>query len=87
MGLVTGLARLDIDGADLVDELDTGHPLIDGELDLAREVVDVLDQSTHNLTVTRSGLGTHAINDSLGEVGVESVRSGHGDCCCDDKMA
>ena len=77
MGLVTGLARLGVDAANLVDELDTGHPLVDGELNLASEVVDVTDHGTKNLTVARSGVGAHAINDLLGEVRVESVRGGH----------
>lgn len=85
MGLVTGLARLGVDAADLVDELDTGHPLIDGELNLASEVVDVTDQSTKNLAVARSGVGTHAIDDTVSEVGVESV-GGHLDCLCGMKQ-
>lgn len=83
MGLVTGLARLAVDAADLINVLDTSHPLIHGELDLASEVVDVTDQSTKNLTVAGSGVGAHAVNDILGEVGVESVRS-HLACCGDD---
>lgn len=59
--------------ADEVDELDAGHPLVDGELDLAGEVVEVADQRGHDDAEARVSLGAHGVDDSIGEVGVEAV--------------
>ena len=59
--------------ANQVDELDTGHPLVDGELDLAGEVVEVADQRGHDDAEAGVRLGTHGVDDSIGEVGVEAV--------------
>src|SRR4051812_17544883 len=84
VGLVTSLVAVDIDLAQGVDELDTLHPLVDGELGLASKVVDVADQSTKDLAVAGSGVGTHALNHLGGEVGVEAVGGlvgGHCDGC------
>jgi hypothetical protein len=82
--LVAGLVALDVDLAERVDELDAGLPLIDGELDLAGEVVEVADQSAEDLAMARAGLGAHAVDHLVGEVGVEAVRRlvrGHCDGC------
>lgn len=84
VGLVAGLVGGVVDLAKGVDELDTLHPLVDGELDLTSKVVDVADQSTENLAVAGGGGGTHALNDILGEVGVETVSGlvgGHCEGC------
>lgn len=51
----------------LVDQLDAGHPLVGGELHLARKVVDVRDQGTHNLPQPGARLGPHGVNDILCE--------------------
>lgn len=74
--LVAGLLAVGVDAAELVDKLDAGHPLVNGELDLAAEVVDVLDQGAEHLAVPWRGLGAHVVDDGLGEVGVEAVRGG-----------
>ena len=74
--LVAGLLAVGVDAAELVDELDTSHPLVNGELDLAAEVVDVLDQGAEHLAVPWRGVGAHVVDDGLGEVGVEAVGGG-----------
>lgn len=73
MGLVPGLLALGVDAANSVDEVDASHPLVNGELNLAGEVVEVTDQGAEHLAVPRGGLGAHVVDDGLGEVGVEAV--------------
>ena len=73
VSLVTGLLAVTVDLADSVDKVDTGHPLVDCELNLAGKVVEVADQRSHNDTVTLGGVGAHAINDGLSKVGVKTV--------------
>lgn len=60
-----------------IEQLDTLHPLVDGELVLARKVVHMADQACHELAQTRRGVGTHRVDDIVRKVGVESV-SRHG---------
>ena len=74
VGLVTGLLALGVDAANGVDELDTGHPLVNGEFDLTGEVVEVTDQGAEDLAVAGGSIGAHVVNDGLGEVGIEAVR-------------
>lgn len=54
-----------------IEETDTHHPFVCGELDLSGKVVDVLDKATQNLPRPRAGLRPHGIDDVLGEVRVE----------------
>lgn len=77
MSFVAGLLAVTIDLADSIDEVNRGHPLVDGKLDLTGEVVEVTDQRAHNLAVTGSGVGADAIDDGVGEVGVETVLGSH----------
>jgi hypothetical protein len=65
------------DLADRVDELDTHHPLSRGELHLAGEVVNVLDQRSQNDTSTVGGVGSHGIDHIGSEVGIESCVGRH----------
>lgn len=77
VSLVAGLLAVTIDLTDSVDEVNGGHPLIDGELDLTGEVVEVADQSAHNLAVAGGGIGADAVDDGVGEVRVEAVLGCH----------
>ena len=56
-----------------VDQVDTLHPLIDGEVDLAREIVEMADQRADDLARARRGLWARRIDDILGEVRIEPV--------------
>lgn len=58
-----------------VHQLDAGHPFVNGDLVLAREVVDMADQAGHELAEPRVGLGAHSVDDIVGEIGVKSVGS------------
>ena len=63
-----------------VDVFDAEHPLGRGKLDLARKVVDVLDQRSQDHASSLGGLGPHCVDHIGGEVGVE-LASRHGDVC------
>lgn len=58
-----------------VEQLDAGHPFVDGEFVLAREVMHMADQAGHDLPEARVGLGTHRVDDIVGEVGVKPMSS------------
>lgn len=60
-----------------IKQLHASHPLVDGELVLASEVVDMLDETGHQLTEARVGVGAHRLDDIVGEIGVEA--GGHFD--------
>lgn len=57
-----------------VEHLYAGHPLVNGELLLARIVVHVADQAGHELSHAGRGLGAHRLDDPVSEGGVEAVR-------------
>jgi hypothetical protein len=71
VGLVPGLVG---DLAEGVDEVNSSHPLVHGELNLASEVVEMTNEGGKDLPVSGGHLGTHCVDDILGEVGVKSVR-------------
>lgn len=73
--LVAVLAVCTANGVDVVD---TDNPLILCQLDLAAEVVHVLDQRGENLAVARLRLCAHQVDDVLCEVGVEAAGSAVG---------
>ncbi len=84
LALVTGWRG---DLADGVDEVDAGHPLIDGELRLAEEVMEVAGERAHDVASAGVGLWADGINDMLGEVWVETrllleIWVGSGLCLC-----
>ena len=85
MRLIASLGRA---LAHSVDEVHTGHPLVVGELDLARKVVEVPEEAAEELAIARSDVGTHSVNDMLGELGVKAagalgtVGLGRGHCEC-----
>ena len=54
-------------------QLDAHHPFVDGELILAREVVQVLDQAVRELPHAGVGTGACGCLDLGCEVGVEGV--------------
>jgi hypothetical protein len=56
-----------------VDEVHTGHPLINGQLNLPGEVMEMPYQGAHHNSVSLRRLWTHGVNDQLSEVRVESV--------------
>jgi hypothetical protein len=60
------------DLTDRIEEFDTHHPLVDGELDLASEIVHMLDQAAQDDSIAVCASGTDGVQDVLGEVGVES---------------
>lgn len=66
------------DLADGVDVFDTEHPLGGSELDLASEVVNVLDQRTQDDTSALGGLRSHGVHDIGSEVGIEARVGRHG---------
>lgn len=77
VGLVSCAVGLLVDSAHGVDVGNTSHPLVNGELDLTGEVVDVADHGAQDLPIPRGGLGAHAVDNGIGEVGVESVSRRH----------
>ncbi|KAJ2968456.1 hypothetical protein NUW58_g10216 [Xylaria curta] len=48
------------------------HPLLDGQLNLAGEVVEMPYQSTKDQSVARRDVGTHGVEHMLGKRGIES---------------
>ena len=80
-----------------IDKANTLKPLLVGELNLADEVVEVADQAAHDKACPVVDLGTHGVDDSIGEVGVEAVlgavllrlgcrllgAGGHFECVCE----
>lgn len=67
------------DLANGVDEFHAQHPLGGRQLDLAGELVDVLDQRAQQHARALGSLGAHGIDHIGGEVGVEFARRGHCD--------
>ena len=59
------------DLADGVQEVNARHPFFSGKLDFPSKVVDVSEQGSEDLAIPGSDIGTHGINDMLGEVGIE----------------
>ena len=53
--------------------VDGCHPLVEGYLVLAREVVDVPDHARHDFPHPRRSFRTCGVDDALGEIGVESI--------------
>lgn len=76
---VTLVTDRSADLADRVDKFNTEHPLGGSELNLASEVVNVLDQRTQNDASTLGGLRTHGVHDIGSEVGVEARVGRHCD--------
>src|SRR5437879_3502646 len=74
---VAFISRLRTRFSNGVDEVHAGHPLVNGELDLPSEIVKVSNESRHNLPCSGISLGSHGVNDALGEVWVKSVRCRH----------
>jgi hypothetical protein len=68
------ISLLVADLAHRVYEVDAHHPLVNCELDLSSKIMDMFDQSRHDLPSPRCGLGTDGVDDILSEVGVKSVR-------------
>ena len=66
------------DLADAVHEVHAGHPLVDGELNLAGEVVEVADEGGHDLALAGWGGWADGVDDMLGEVWVEARLLGGG---------
>ena len=56
-----------------IDKVYAGHPLVIGQLDLARKVVQVTDQAAEDLAVAGRDVGAHGVEDVLGKVRVEAV--------------
>ena len=75
VGFVSCAVGLLVDGSDSIHEVYTGHPLVNGELDLAGEVVEMADQGAEDLAVPGGCLGPHVVDDGLGEVWIEPVGS------------
>lgn len=65
-----------VDGAHGVDVLHAGVPLVDGELDLARKVVDVADEGAEDLAVAGGGFGAHCVDYAGREGWVEAGGGG-----------
>lgn len=59
--------------ADKVDKVHSRHPLIIGQLNLARKVVQVSKQAAQDLTISRRHVGAHGVDDVFGEVGIEAA--------------
>lgn len=53
--------------AALINHLHACHPLIRSELHLSRKIVNMLDESGHDLSEARVGISTHGVDDILGE--------------------
>lgn len=45
-----------------IDEFHSSHPLVDGEVDFAREVVEVLDEGGEDLTVAVADVGADVVD-------------------------
>jgi hypothetical protein len=75
MALVTGGGA---DLADRVDEVDTQHPLLGSELDLAGKVVDVADEGAQDDAGALGGLWPHGVDDIGSEVGIVLGGGGRG---------
>lgn len=72
--LVSGLIRFGIDTTNIVHKMYSGHPLVNGQLDLAGEVVEMPYQRAQNLSVARRDIGAHRVEHMLSESGIESRR-------------
>lgn len=72
--LVSSLIGFRVDTSDVVDKMNGRHPLLNGQLDLPREVVEMPYQSAQNPLIARCYVGAHCIEDMLGETGVEPRR-------------
>lgn len=57
--------------ANEIDKVHTGHPLIVGQLNLSRKIVNMSNQAAENLAISRRHIGAHSLEDMAGEVGVE----------------
>lgn len=68
--LVTGRGRHLAHG---VDEVHTGHPLVVGQLNLTRKVVQVAQQAGEDLAVPGRDVLSHGGDDMVGELGVEAA--------------
>lgn len=69
--LVPSLIGFRVDTTNVVDEMNSRHPLLNGQLDLAREVVEMPYQSAQNPSVARCYVGAHCVEHMLGKAGVE----------------
>lgn len=70
MHLISLSIRVGPDFARLVQELDTGQPLVGRKVYFTSEVVDVSGESGEDLQHTRAGLGSACSNDLVREGGV-----------------
>jgi hypothetical protein len=70
---MSSLVAREVHVADLVQELHASLPFINGQLDLAGKVMDVLEQRRKNQPCSVIGLRSNGTNDIPGEVGIESV--------------
>jgi hypothetical protein len=57
-----------------VDKIDTHHPLVNCELNFPSKIMDMFDQSRHDLPRSRWGVRANGVDDILSEVGVKPVR-------------
>jgi len=57
--------------AERVDVVDADNPFVLFELDIAAEIVHMLDQRREDFSVSRFRFGAHQVNDMLCEVGIE----------------
>lgn len=71
VGLVASRGRALSDG---VDKVNTSHPLIVGELDLAGKVVEMAEEAAEDEAVAGGDVRAHGLNHMAGEVGVEAAR-------------
>lgn len=69
-----------------VEHLHACHPLVHGDFVLARKVMDVSDETAHDLSKSRVHIRTHVIDHMVCEIGVESIRH-FGLLCLQDRMA
>ena len=65
--LISRLAGLGIDTANGVDEVDTSHPLVYAQFDLAGEIMEMTDQRSEHEAVPLSSLRAHGVDDTLSE--------------------
>lgn len=51
-----------------VDHVDAREPLVHGQVNLSRKIMNVLDQRRHDSAQSRGGVGAHRLDDMVGEV-------------------
>ena len=73
MHLVPRLVAGIIHVSHIVQKLHAYLPLIDRELDFSSEVVEMLEERSEDLSIPRSNVRAHSIDDILSEIGIESM--------------